>query len=298
MKKMIEYYYGFKNIELSNIGNKYYFYFNNKSYVFFMCKRSIEELNSLNKILQNNKIYNKIVPNIFNQLITFIEGKEYILVEKINRYDNEKISVNDILKNYNIIDENQYSSLSRTNWYELWTKKIDYILYQREHIRGKYNIIDEYLDYYIGLAEVAISYYKATVNTYNKKGSVVLSHRRIRNALKKEYYNVDDLIIDYPVRTLSEYLKYKFFNDNINMKDLSIIFLKINYDEYLNRLLFSRMLFPSYFFDIYERVVNDDYSQKELITIVKKIKKYEEFLKNIFYFINKKTRIPTIDWLS
>ena len=127
---------------------------------------------------------------------------------------------------------------------------------------------------------------------------MVLSHRRIRNALKKEYYNVDDLIIDYPVRTLSEYLKYKFFNDNINMKDLSIIFLKINYDEYLNRLLFSRMLFPSYFFDIYERVVNDDYSQKELITIVKKIKEYEKFLKNIFYIINKKTRIPQIEWLS
>ena len=58
------------------------------------------------------------------------------------------------------------------------------------------------------------------------------------------------------------------------------------------------MLFPSDFFDIYERVVNDKVSEEELMPIINKIKKYEEFLKNIFFLINKKTRIPQIDWLS
>ena len=299
MKKIIEYYYGFKNIELNNIGNNYYFKYDKKNYICFMCNRNIDEIESLNKILNNDKIYNKIVSNIFNQLITFTNGKKYILVEKINKYSNEKIDIEEIIKNYNIINIKEYNSLLRTNWYDLWTKKIDYISYQREHIRGKYSIIDEYLDYYIGMAEVAISYFKVTMDTFKNKNNFVLSHKRIKSDLKFEYYNIDDLIIDYPVRTLSEYLKYLFFNNNsISIKEINDIFLNINYNEYLSRLLFARMLFPSYFFDMYEKIINDNFAEKEIIPIINNIKNYEKYLKNIFYLINKKNRIPQVDWLS
>ena len=299
MKKMIEYYYNFKNINLNNIGEEYNFEYNNKKYLLLIIRRSEEELKEMNKLLQQDKIYNKIIPNIFNQLLTFIDGKRYTLIEKTNKFTNERINIEDIIKQYNIININEYSSLLRNNWYELWTKKIDYILYQREHIKGKYIILDQYLDYYIGMAENAISYYKVTVDTLKYNNVFTLCHRRIKSNLKSEYYNISDLIIDYPVRTLSEYLKYLFFNNNsISIKEINDIFLNINYNEYLSRLLFARMLFPSYFFDMYEKIINDNFAEKEIIPIINNIKNYEKYLKNIFYLINKKNRIPQVDWLS
>lgn len=300
MKKMIEYYYKFKNIELSNIGEIYFFNYYNKKYILFLCRRTDVELKAINLLLNNNKIYNKIIPNTFNQLTTFIKGKKYILVEKINNYTNETIDMKDIIKEYKVIDVKDYNSLLRNNWYDLWTKKIEYIEYQREHIKNKYIIIDQYLDYYIGMAENAIGYYKITIDTFkeNNKNVLTLSHRRINSILKSDYYNINDLIIDYPVRNISEYLKYKFFNDKLDNKEIISIFSNINYNELLSRLFYSRMLFPSYFFDVYEKIVNDDLPEREIIPIINKIKKYEEFLKNIFYLINKKTRIPVIDWLS
>lgn len=300
MKKMIEYYYQFKNIDLSKVGEKYYFKSNNKNYILFLCRRSVLELENINKILYKNKLYNKLIPNIFNQFITYIKGNEYVLVEKINNYSNEKIEFEEIIKQYNIINIKNYNAILRTDWYNLWTKKIDYIVYQREHIKGKYPIIEEYLDYYIGMAECAISYYKNTIDSlkidYNRLYS--LSHRRIKSLLKTNYYDIDDLIIDYPVRNVSEYLKLLFYKELVDIKSLNTIFSKLNYDELLYRLLYSRMMFPSFFFDIYERVVNDNLHEEELIPIINKITKYEEFLKNIFFLINKKTKIPQVDWLS
>ena len=58
------------------------------------------------------------------------------------------------------------------------------------------------------------------------------------------------------------------------------------------------MLFPSYFFDMYEKIINDNFAEKEIIPIINNIKNYEKYLKNIFYLINKKNRIPQVDWLS
>ena len=300
MKKIIEYYYSFKNIELDNTGREYAFFYNDKKYLFFNCRRSIEELSSINKLLQKSNVYSIIVPNIFNQLVTIVGGKNYILVEKRNQFNGEKIELKDILLNYKIIDVKEYGALLRINWYDLWTKKIDYILYQREHIKGKYVIIDEYLDYYIGMAESAISYYKNTINSFKNdmKDLYVLSHRRINSFFKSSYYNVSELIIDYPVRNVCEYLKALFYKDSIDIDKLTGIISSLDYNEFLYRLLFSRMIFPSSFFDIYERVVNDDISEEELLSVINRMKEYELFLKNIFFLINKKIRISQVDWLS
>lgn len=300
MKRMIEYYYNFKNIDLNQIGDEYYFKNDNKNYIMFFCRRSEEELDCINNLLYHNRIYNKLVPNIFNQLITYIDGKKYVLVEKINNYSNEKIDIYDVIKSFNINKIDNYNSILRTNWYYLWTKKIDYIVYQKEHIKGKYSIIEEYLDYYIGMAESAVSYYKNTIDSSNAKNrfQYILSHRRIKSLLKVNYYNIDDLIIDYPARNVSEYLKTLFYKDLITNDILNSIFSKINYDEFLYRILFARMLFPSNFFDIYEKVVNDKLREEELIPIINKINRYEEFMKNLYLLINKKARIPQVDWLS
>ena len=57
-------------------------------------------------------------------------------------------------------------------------------------------------------------------------------------------------------------------------------------------------MFPSFYFDLYEKIVNDVVNEKEIIPILNRAKEYEEFLKYIYDFINKKESILKIDWLE
>ena len=62
-------------------------------------------------------------------------------------------------------------------------------------------------------------------------------------------------------------------------------------------MLFSRMLFPSFYFDCYDRIINNQENQNILIDILKRVDEYEEYLKIIYIEINKVFKIPHLDWL-
>ena len=48
-------------------------------------------------------------------------------------------------------------------------------------------------------------------------------------------------------------------------------------------LLLSRLIYPSYYFDIYEKIYREKYSEKELNKIIKRNADYEAFLKEVFF---------------
>ena len=60
----------------------------------------------------------------------------------------------------------------------------------------------------------------------------------------------------------------------------------------------ARLLFPSFYFDIYEDIVNGYTKEKEIIKILNRTDEYQEFLKYIYNYINKKKPIIKIDWLE
>ena len=299
MKNKIEYYYKLINISLYEKNHKYMFYYNGNRYMYFICNRNINELNEIYMLLSGNNKYHKIVLNINKEVLTFIDNKPYILVQLHNYHDKELINIKDFCF-FQKIDVNKYSFLNRGDWYNLWCKKIDYIIYQRKHINQKYLILDQYLDYYIGLSENAISYFKDTITKLKPSNNdqYVLTHRRISSMYKLDFYNVDNLIIDHPSRNISEYFKYIFFYDEVDYSLVSLIIKNLNFSSYGYRLLFCRMLFPSYFFDIYESIVNDKIDEKKIDRLVLKVNDYERFLSFIYQEINKKTKIPSIDWIS
>ena len=55
-------------------------------------------------------------------------------------------------------------------------------------------------------------------------------------------------------------------------------------------MLYSRLLFPTYFFDCIE-------FNKNCYTIYSKINQYEKLLNEIYYIIRKRCDLPPVEWL-
>ena len=297
MKNTIEYYYNFISINITKKNNKMIFNYNNINYEIIESLRTNEELREIYLLLLSEKEYSKITLTKNKNVSIIHNNKQYIIEQTMN--NSGEIGINEILSKNRIKDIEKYKAIRRDDWYKLWIEKIDYINYQRTHIKGNNEVLEQYIDYYIGLSENAISYLLNANNAQkDERDKPVVSHRRINSIKKEEYYDANNIIVDHYVRDIGEYFKHLFFNTNIDINFILKIIKNLNLSEYGFRLLFCRLLFPTYFFDVYEQIINNNESEKKIISIINKSSKYEEFLKVIYREINKKTRIPSINWIS
>ncbi len=285
MKNMVMYYYGLTNLNSYREKNKFIFRNNDGIFVLEPINNR-ERVFSVYRFLLNDKRYFKILTNINSSIFTNIYGVDYVLLKRSeDYYDLSK----EILK-YNIVENS--SLLDKPDWAVLWESKLDYYEYQIAHISGNYPLIDESLSYFIGMGENAISYFR--YNVINVDEPIVISHRRID---KEDFFNPLNVVFDYRSRDISEYLKYLFFNKDIDDFDFHAFFKKLKFDRNEFILLFSRMLFPSFYFDLYDAVVNKNEDQKILVDVIKKVGDYERFLITIYNHINGIVEIPKVDWL-
>ena len=289
MKNVLNYYY---NLNIENIHQKnknYYFKVNNLQYMLLECvNEEINDIYSLNVYLTKNYPFYKIILNKDNKVITIINETNYILLEINNNI--KELNLNEIIKINNISIVN-FNKLKRDNWYTLWTNKIDYFEYQINQIGKKYPIIRESFNYYIGLAETAISLIKS-IN--NESIYLSLSHKRINNVF--DLYNPLNLIIDVRIRDICEYFKFCFFENKNIFKELEL-FLNYNKMSYNESVYFlARMLFPTYYFDLYEKIIANEVKEEEIKKIISKVDKYEKLLKYIY--LNFKNNNLYIEWLE
>lgn len=289
MKNALNYYY---NLNIDNIHQKnknYYFKVNNLQYMLLECiNEKINDIYSLNVYLTKNYPFYKIILNKDNKVITIINETNYILLEINNNI--KELNLNEIIKINNISIVN-FNKLRRDNWYTLWTNKIDYFEYQINQIGKKYPIIRESFNYYIGLAETAIS----LIKSINNEGMYLsLSHKRINNAF--DLYNPLNLIIDVRIRDICEYFKFCFFENKNIFKELELFlnYNKLSYNESVYFL--ARMLFPTYYFDLYEKIIANEVKEEEIKKIISKVDKYEKLLKYIY--LNFKNNNLYIEWLE
>ena len=85
-----------------------------------------------------------------------------------------------------------------------------------------------------------------------------------------------------------------FFNSDIDVyKILNELFSKAIFDKPTLSLLFSRLLFPSYYFDLYENILEMDLNENIILNIIKKSTSYEKFL----YFLMQNWSLYKIEWL-
>lgn len=298
MNNYINFYYELYPDDIVKKGNHYYFVLNNEKYYFVTYDRDVNEADTLYKLnkemISRNSLVHEIILNKKGEVITLIDEVYYVLLRV---YVNESaiITIDDVVFMLNSNDGVFSNSvISRTDWIKLWSLKIDYFEYQIGHLIKKYPYIYNTVDYYIGLGENAITYMKELNDNINSS-SLSITHRRIGvNSTMFDLYNPLNLIIDYKVRDVSEYLKDAFFN-NVNVYSiLDKLFKMCMFDRITLNLLFCRLLFPSYYFDLYENILENDLNENLVINIIKKSASYEYFLS----FLIRNWSLYKIEWLS
>lgn len=294
MKNVIMYFYGFEPDYIHQNGKTCHFVIEQKTYLFTPISRTVKEIADLDLLLSSSpSFFHKIISNTKGERITSVQSESYILLELVDDFQ-DSVTLMDILSFSSFpVQQDLYPSLFRNDWYQLWTQKIDYFEYQISQFGKKYPLIRESFGYFSGLAENAIQY----TNSLPADSSLCLSHHRIKIDMKKiAFCNPLNIIIDYRVRDIAEYFKDRFFFGYLPFEEIEYALMYcLQKEEYIS--FFTRMLFPSFYFDIYEDILAGKKEEKELLPILHKTEEYEELLRQIYVFISKGTRFLKPDWL-
>lgn len=306
MKETINRYYGFNVEEVFECETYSFFYLNDETYYFVPLNRNEKEFSELLtcciELKSKNVECHDFVYNIYNSVITIYDHKPYILF-KVKGKIMEEYDISNIIDfNNKIILNSEKIKKYQNNWDIMWGHKNDYFEYQiRELGKNKEGILNSF-SYYIGLAENAIAYVNQTKKKYDRTplDIISLSHRRIfLPNIKLNYLNPLSFIFDLEVRDISEYIKSKFFYDEEGDAYLELeLYLKLRrLSIYGYQMLYGRLLYPSYYFDLYEKIMNNECSQEELIGIINKKEEYELFLKKVYHLICQYIQIERIEWI-
>lgn len=299
MKNVLNYYYNLYPTSIHQINDSYKCYVDSQEYLLIPYNNDLKVVNKIyelnNYLLKINIPCHQIIQNTNGQILTLINNINYILLKTFVK--NRSINVDDILFFSSIyVDGKYFSNLIRDDWYQMWTKKIDYFEYQVSQFGIRYPVIRESINYYIGMAENSISLFSNVGG--NKRQELVIGHRRIKSSEGiVDLYNPLNFIIDNRVRDLSEYIKEKFFFSKYTIDYARNDIFKFNLSGSEYNLLFARLLFPSYYFDCYERVLNESKNENELLKIISKNDQYIMFLKELYLLLKQFTNIPDIEWI-
>ena len=294
MKNVINYYYNLYPNNIHQNEKGYYFVVNQTKYVFtkyFGDPKNIQNIYNMHLHLINSNFYvHPIILNVQNQILTYINNEPYILM--ITVYYKNKININDII----YFSKPANSGLKAPDWGELWAQKNDYLEYQISMLGQKHPLIRESFSYYIGLGETAIQ----LVNSLEKSNvPLVYAHRRISMNDRQYYlYNPLNLTIDFQVRDMAEYLKSRFFSGEDINDDLTYYLNNTKLSTYEYFLFLARIIYPTYYFDLYEEIITDRKNDEEIKKITDKVSDFEKIIKQIYHYYKSFLQVPRIDWLE
>lgn len=296
MKNAIFYYYNITPYNMRQSKNEYNFECNGNYYLLQESNRSLEEVSELYNLAYylstQNVFLHQILLNNNNELITNINGKNYILMLKYNNNLN-KVHFKDILS-LNILINQNFNHIKRNNWRELWIRKIDNIEYQISENKYKYKYIKSCIDYFIGLSENAIQL------LLNKpKVDLYLSFNRItKNMRISDLYNPLNIIIDSRVRIICEYLRELYINNDIDISYVMKVLKILNINRNEKYLFFTRLLFPSFYFCIYEQIILEGLEETKIENCTNYFERNNELIKYIYDIFYNEGIIPEIEWIK
>lgn len=295
MNNFIEYFYNIK-IDKVIYNHKYYsFIYNGYTYKLYI----YDNYNNINMLMElNNKLIgvtllSEIIYNRNNEIISVYNGVSYILL-KLYANTNKQISLNEIA----FLSNTLYKEKLNVNWGFLWGRKIDYLEDLINENGKKYPLIVDSFNYFVGMAENAISYYNDIFIDKDYKYSVC--HKIIRvNDTIEALYNPLNITFDYRVRDVAEYIKNAFFNNNKYILNELDNYLKTNTLSLMEaKLLVARLLYPSFYFDMYEDILIDNQEEKIILDIISKLDDYEIYLSQIISYLKQSYNIDEIRWLK
>lgn len=294
MNNAILFFFNINTKEVKKINDNYYFNYAYNNYVVQIYNRDIEEaieIYYLNlELLSNGFIGYEIILTKDNDVLFLYEGVYYILM-KFPNIKNRIITYEDVI-NFNYIPNTMFKKLDKSNWVITWSNKIDFIEYQFDQVRNRYSIIDDSIDYFIGIWENAISYY----NDNNINSERCVCHKRVSTNMDLlDFTNPLNFVIDYKERDLGEYLKSFVISKNYSNASLDRMINFSDRDSVV--LVISRILFPSYYFDLYEDIILGNKDEHELNDVISK-RNNVLYLINYILFRYSNLNITDIEWIK
>lgn len=297
MKETINYYYNVYPDEIVEINNGCYFYYGEFKYYFVKVK-NIDELNMLLDI--SNTLYKK---NTFVDTFIFSKDKSiyvslleenYVLL-RVNSVENDVYSLSDIVYFNSLYVKDNIKEIP---YDKIWAKNVDVFESEVSELNNDYMIVQDSFNYYVGLAENAISYYvdvkeKESLNDIR----VSVCHKRINKYMYSGLINNPlYFMLDYEVRDIALYIETMFFEGVFNFEE--IIDCIKGFNRTMARILICRLLYPVYYFDQLKLVLMGKESENSLLKYIEKCKEYELLLSDLLNYFNKKLNIPKIEWLQ
>lgn len=259
----------------------------------------------LEKLEKNNKsifliksFYELNIPyvpkkNIYNDFFSIVDNVSCVLIRLDSKFMDE-IDIVEMIEFYKKSEVYLNGKIKyRLNWINLWTDKI---MYLKNHLNNNLQLNKSkiYLfNYYMGFAINSIIYLRDNyINNYAVQ-NITFQHRRINTpCYKLDFYNIVNIYIDVVERDVSEYIKSLFINKCDYISELDF-YLKTNHIDHNKAvLLYSRIIYPSQFFDYYEQNINTEY-----INIFYDTKLYETFIKKTYEIINSYVNISKFEIL-
>lgn len=296
MNNAILFFYNINVQEIKKINDNYYFTYLSNNYVIYSYKRDIteaENIYNLNLDMLSKGLIGYEIILTQNREILFIHGGTYYILMKFPNIKNRVITYEDVISFYFPTPKNKFLNLDKSNWGYNWSGKIDFIEYQFSQVKNKFPILENSIDYFVGIWENAISYFNDNVTFLEEK---FVCHKRVDTKMDLlEFLNPLNFVIDYKERDKGEYLKSYVINNNYSSVQLKKLLQGSSKNNII--LLISRILFPSYYFDLYEDIVLKEKNEEEIIKMIEKRKNINNLLKYIFENFSN-YNIPYIEWIK
>ena len=272
MENILNYYY---DINVINIKKYDYYYLitsdEGEEYLFNEII-NVTELKEIIDYLNNtNMLYHLLMLTKEQNITITYNDKEYALF---------KVRDNN---NLNIFSFSNLITNGKCIWSTLWSNRVDYYLEQLKEVVD-INEIKYAMDYYISLAEIAISYFNTLEEIYKSNElTYTISHHITRSPVSKyELYNPSNMCKDLIVRDVAEYIKASFFEDILTNNEIFNLIDRINLNEQLANYFLVRLIYPSYMFKIYDNYIETKEIDRKFYEYMKKSREYEHLLANIY----------------
>lgn len=297
MLNEINFYYRIYPEKIYNENQDCYFYIGNIKYYLVLFTRKEKDFHIILTISESfkkrNVLIDEIILNKDGSYFSQINGNNYILL-KINENNLSKslVEINSFDK---LLKTSKKEEIDYVSWNVLWAMKIDYYEKNAMKIIEKNRKVKESFDYFVGMAENAIVYVKETLEE-EKEEPLVISHKRFNNDFTG-ILNPFNFVIDYEARDISLYIQKKFFDSIFPFNEIEELLNTNTFSSFTLKMIFARLIYPTYYFDVLDKIIKGKNCNKEIENIIFKIDSYEKFLIEIYEFFSEYHKIPRIDWL-
>lgn len=283
IKKIIEENYNIKVNKIFKGRRKNYFFIgNNKIFIKKIDKEELDKIDKYQKLsnylfYKNKNIQTLILNN--NGKYYFLYRNNHYALLLCNYIENNSVTLNEQICFDIIPNEFRKSKDLFMNIVEKWSETVDAIELEMMEYGKEYREVLDVINFYIGIAENAIKMYN---DFYINDETLELSVNHKYTTFNQELFcDPFNLIITNRVYDMANYIKYKYFRNEIDYDEIKIIKnLLLTSEKYS---FFACCMFPR---KIFELII--DFSKEN-------DEKKEEKIKEIKYLI--RLRKKTIEFL-